>query len=292
MRKTSLLALAVLALVVIPVCKKAPTMKYPVTAKVDQVDDYFGTQVADPYRWLEDDTLGRDRGLGQGPERGDLRLPGQDPLPRGAQEAADRHLQLPPLLVALPGRRTLLLRQERRAAEPVRDLRPEGPGRRARSVHRPQRPFGRRHDPGRAARPLRRQEARWPSRAARRARTGPRSGSWTSPPKRSCPTSIKWVKFSGAAWWKDGFFYSGYDKPEAGKELTAKNEFQKIFYHKLGDPQEKDLLVFEDKDHPLRYFGVGVSEDEKYAFLTVSEGTSGTELYWRTWPSAAPRSSC
>ncbi|MBM3311700.1 MAG: S9 family peptidase, partial [Candidatus Aminicenantes bacterium] len=54
-----------------------------------------------------------------------------------------------------------------------------------------------------------------------------------------------------------------------------------VFYHELGDPQEKDVLAYEDKAHPLRYFSCGVSEDERYAFLTVSEGTSGTELYWK-----------
>jgi prolyl oligopeptidase len=97
--------------------------------------------------------------------------------------------------------------------------------------------------------------------------------------KKELSDRILWVKFSGAAWWKDGFFYSGYDKPAAGQELTAKNEFQKVFYHKLGDPQEKDTLVYEDKLHPLRYLSLSVSEDERFAFLTVSEGTSGTELY-------------
>jgi DNA-directed RNA polymerase subunit RPC12/RpoP len=99
--------------------------------------------------------------------------------------------------------------------------------------------------------------------------------------KKELTDRIQWNKSSGAAWWKDGFFYSGYDKPAAGKELTAKNEFQKVFYHKLGDPQEKDTLVYEDKDHPLRYFSTSTSEDEKFVFLTVSEGTSGTELYWK-----------
>jgi len=54
------------------------------------------------------------------------------------------------------------------------------------------------------------------------------------------------VKFSGAAWYQDGFFYSGYDKPAPGEELQARNEFQKVFYHKLGEPQEKDILVYHD----------------------------------------------
>ena len=100
--------------------------------------------------------------------------------------------------------------------------------------------------------------------------------------KAELPDRIRWVKFSGTAWWKDGFFYSRYDQPPAGGELTAKNEFQKVFYHKLGDPQEKDILVYQDTKNPLLYFSVSVSEDEKYAFLTVSAGTSGTELYWKS----------
>jgi prolyl oligopeptidase len=90
---------------------------------------------------------------------------------------------------------------------------------------------------------------------------------------------IRWVKFGGAAWQKDGFYYSGYDKPAPGQELKAKNEFQKIFYHKLGEPQEKDVLVYEDREHPLRYLGAETTEDEKLLFLNVSEGTSGNELY-------------
>ena len=99
--------------------------------------------------------------------------------------------------------------------------------------------------------------------------------------KTELPDVVRWLKFSGAAWLKDGFFYSGYDKPAPGRELTAKNEFQKVFFHKLGDPQEKDALVYEDKEHPLRYLNLGVSEDQAYAFLTVSEGTSGNELLWK-----------
>ncbi|MEN6310375.1 MAG: prolyl oligopeptidase family serine peptidase, partial [Acidobacteriota bacterium] len=97
--------------------------------------------------------------------------------------------------------------------------------------------------------------------------------------RRELNDRIQWVKFGGAAWQGDGFYYSGYDKPAAGQELKAKNEFQKVFFHRLGDPQEKDVLVYEDKEHPLRYLGAETTEDEKFLFLTVSEGTSGNELY-------------
>jgi prolyl oligopeptidase len=95
------------------------------------------------------------------------------------------------------------------------------------------------------------------------------------------PDRIQWVKFSGAAWQGDGFYYSGYDKPAPGEELKAKNEYEKVFYHKLGEPQEKDVLVWEDKAHPLRYVSAGTTEDEKWLFLVLSEGTSGSEIWVR-----------
>lgn len=99
--------------------------------------------------------------------------------------------------------------------------------------------------------------------------------------KKELDDRIQWVKFSGAAWVGDGFYYSAYDKPEEGQELTARNKFQKIFYHKLGNPQEKDTLIYEDTEHPFRYKSVDVTEDENYMFLTLSEGTHGNELYYR-----------
>jgi prolyl oligopeptidase len=99
--------------------------------------------------------------------------------------------------------------------------------------------------------------------------------------KKELSDRIRWVKFSGASWFGDGFFYSGYDKPEAGKELSAENRFQKVFYHKLGDPQEKDRVIYEDKEHPRRYYNVGVSDDQKYLVLVISEGTHGSEIHFK-----------
>jgi prolyl oligopeptidase len=89
---------------------------------------------------------------------------------------------------------------------------------------------------------------------------------------------IEWVKFSGIAWKGDGFYYSAYDAPEKGKELTKANEYHKIFYHKLGDPQSKDVLVYEDKKHALRNYSAGVTDDEKFLLIYGSESTSGNSL--------------
>src|SRR5690606_31958268 len=86
--------------------------------------------------------------------------------------------------------------------------------------------------------------------------------------------TIKWVKFGGAAWRGDGFYYSRYDEPTTGTELSQQNQYQKVYYHKLGDPQSADQLVFEDKDHPLRYFWASVTEDERFLIINAAEGTS------------------
>jgi len=90
---------------------------------------------------------------------------------------------------------------------------------------------------------------------------------------------LKWVKFSGISWRGDkGFYYSHYDEPKGGHELSRKNEFSKVYFHTLGEDQAKDLLVFEDKEHPTRSFGAALSEDERFLFIEGSETTSGNSL--------------
>lgn len=93
--------------------------------------------------------------------------------------------------------------------------------------------------------------------------------------------TLHWCKFTGASWYKDGFFYSRYPTPSKGKEFSAKNEYHKIYYHKLGDPQSKDVLIYEDKKHPLRYHSLDLTEDEQYMILTISSGTDGFETWYK-----------
>jgi prolyl oligopeptidase len=88
---------------------------------------------------------------------------------------------------------------------------------------------------------------------------------------------LEWIKFTWAAWYKDGFFYSGYEKPKDGKELSQQNKEMKVFYHKLGEDQSQDQLIYSDKEHPLRFHSVMVSEDEKHLILVISKGTYGNE---------------
>ncbi len=280
MRKRSLLSVAVLALMLMPSCKPAEKIDYPATAKVDQVDDYFGTKVADPYRWLEDDnapetlkwveaqnavTFGY---LGKIPYRDAVkkRLTDVFNYPRYSSPFRVGEYYIFSKNDGLQNQSVIYIQKGLEGAPEVlidpNALSPDGTIRIGL--------IGFSGDKKLAA--ISRGEA---------------GSDWSEirvlelATKKELPDRIAWVKFSGAAWWKNGFFYSAYDKPAAGQELTAKNEFQKVYYHKIGDPQDKDTLVFADKEHPLRYFGLGVTEDERFAVLSVSEGTSGTELLWK-----------
>ncbi|WP_205501429.1 prolyl oligopeptidase family serine peptidase [Rufibacter psychrotolerans] len=90
---------------------------------------------------------------------------------------------------------------------------------------------------------------------------------------------LHWIKFSGTSWHKDGFFYSRYPEPTQGSKMANKNEYHKVYYHKIGTPQSQDKLIWEAKEHPLRLLFAGTTQDEKYLILTASEGTSNNSLY-------------
>jgi len=89
---------------------------------------------------------------------------------------------------------------------------------------------------------------------------------------------IEWVKFSGFSWRKDGFFYSRFPEPKEGGELSQSNSHHSLYYHKLGDPQSKDKLIYVDNDHPMRNIYAGTTEDERYLIMNTTESTSGNAL--------------
>jgi len=92
------------------------------------------------------------------------------------------------------------------------------------------------------------------------------------------PDHITWVKFSGLSWLKDGFFYSAYDQPEAGSELSKANEFQKVYFHQLGTEQSADQLIVNDPNNPKQMFGAGITEDKRFLLISKSIGTHGNAL--------------
>ena len=279
MKKMTLMMIALSVGLAFAACRKsAERLSYPTTKKVGQVDDYFGTKVADPYRWLEDDNAPDVKEWVQAENAMTFGYLGKIPYREKIKQRLSEIFNYPryssPFRAGeyyffykndgLQNQSVCYIQKGLDGTPEVffdpNALSPDGTVRLGIvSISR---------DDRYAA--LSRGEAGsdWSEIRVMEIAT-----------KKELPDRVQWVKFSGAAWQGNGFYYSGYDKPAPGQELKAKNEFQKIFFHKLGDPQATDALVYEDKEHPLRYLGAGTTEDEKFLFLTVSEGTSGNELY-------------
>ncbi|MGD2295405.1 MAG: prolyl oligopeptidase family serine peptidase [Candidatus Aminicenantes bacterium] len=286
MRHKFWILLAVAALVFVPSCQQKtkdieqPTVTYPETKKVDHVDDYFGTKVADPYRWLEDDNADEVKLWVEEQNKVTFAYLEQIPFREKIRQRISDLYNYPKY--SSPSRvgdyyffykneglqnQSVIYVQKGLDGEPEvfidpNALSPDGTLRIGLMGANKDNTFMAvsRSEAGSDWREIRVMEIA---------------------SKRELDDRLQWVKFSGVSWQDDGFYYCGYDKPEEGQELTAQNQFQKVFYHKMGTPQEEDKLIHEDRDHPLRIFSTGVSEDEKYLFLIASEGTSGNEVYYK-----------
>ena len=92
---------------------------------------------------------------------------------------------------------------------------------------------------------------------------------------------IEWIKFSGLSFYGDGFFYSRYPEPSDDDALSGRNQNQKVYFHEIGTDQSEDEVIYQDAANPNRGFGVGVTEDEKFMTLFVWESTSGNALYFK-----------
>jgi prolyl oligopeptidase len=99
--------------------------------------------------------------------------------------------------------------------------------------------------------------------------------------KEELADRLEWVKFSGAAWSGDGFYYSRYPAPAAGQELSGNNQYHSVFYHKLGTPQSEDELIYRDKDRPEIYHSASVSEDGRFLIMYAAPGTDGYATYYK-----------
>jgi prolyl oligopeptidase len=100
--------------------------------------------------------------------------------------------------------------------------------------------------------------------------------------RKTLGDDLKGLKFSTLAWSGKGFFYSRFDAPKEGQELSSKNQYQKIYYHRLGTAQSEDELIYEDKTKPEQYYGLQTTEDGRFAILTIGgKGPRGNALFFR-----------
>ena len=250
------------------------TLNYPQTRKGDQVDDYHGVKVADPYRWLEDD--------------------------RSAETAAWVEAENKVTfgyLEQIPYRQQVLARLKQlynypKYSAPFRKLEnfvySKNDGLQNQSVVYIQKGLEGTPevfiDPNKfSADGTSRLGGLELSKNGRYAAYMVSSGGsdWEEASvvevatKKLLDDHLKWIKFSGEAWFGDGFFYSRFPAPEGGHDLSAKNENMMVYFHRVGTPQEQDELIYADKAHPQREHGVGTTEDERFAFLVISDPATG-----------------
>ena len=225
----------------------------PRPRRSDTVDDYHGTKVADPYRWLEDPDSPETRAWVEAENKVTFALPRGDPRARGDQEAADRALGLREVRRPRARRAAATSSPATRASRTrACSTRPTSLDGEADGPARPEHALDGRH-----RRPVRDRGSATtascsPTASPRPAPTGRSGRSATSTTGKDLrrPPQVDQV-LRRASWTKDGkgFFYGRFPEPKPGDDLKGANYYQKLYYHKLGTPQADDVLVYERPDH-------------------------------------------
>jgi prolyl oligopeptidase len=253
---------------------QGPKLAYPVARTVDHVDDYFGTKVADPYRWMED-----------------LNAPELAEWVKAENAVTEQYFSGLPMRawfktritelwnypkVGLPFREAGQLFYTRNSGLQRQSVwytsgSPAGP---ERMVIDPNTlsPDGSVALAGFSPSPdgryllygISQGGADWRTLVVRELATG-----------KQLADTVRWLKGGGSSWTRDGngFFYARFPEPEPGKQLQSAIRDEKIYYHRIGTPQAQDQLIYARPDQPEWFVGGGVSEDGRYLVVYVSRGT-------------------
>ena len=253
-------------------------LQYPETKKGTTTDNYFGTVVADPYRWLEDDNSAETKAWVQAENKVTQQYISAIPF---RQKVKDRLTELwnygryggafqkGEWVYFLKNdglqNQAVYYRQKGLTGTPEVFIDPNKLDAKGLSAIGG---FGFSHSNKYMAYTVNKAGSDWADGLVMNVET-----------KQLLTDKIEWIKFSGFAWKGDeGFYYSRYPAPKAGEKLSGQNEFHNVYYHKLGTPQLADILIFEDKANPLHYHSMAVTEDQQFLVLNISAGTSGVEL--------------
>jgi len=261
-------------------CTQQASFVYPDTAKGDVVDNYHGTEVPDPYRWLEDDMSAETAAWVKAQNELTFSylesIPFRDALkermteiwnyPKMGTPFKEGDLYFYSYNTGLQNQ-SIIYKKKKLNEDGEVFLDPNGFSEDG-TVALAGLSFSNDHQY--AAYGISRGGSDWREFFVKDVNTG-----------MDLDDHLQWIKFSGMSWYKDGFFYTRYATPEAGDELKAANINAKVYYHRVGTDQSEDLLIHEDQANPEWGFGMGVTEDEQYMFLTVTESTSGNALAFR-----------
>lgn len=251
-----------------------PRIAYPEARHDAQVDRYHGVEIADPFRWLEDDNSAETKSwvkaenkvtesfLSAIPERDGIRDRLRElydyerfgvPMQRGGKYFLTRNTGLQ--------NQSVLYVAEALDAEPRVLL---DPNTLSQDGTVSLAGYAISDDGALMAYGLSRAGSDWNDWHVRDVNTG-----------EDRADLVEWVKFSGASWAGDGsgFYYSRYDAPKEGAALTGTNEYQKLFFHRLGTAQAADALIYERPDHKDWGFSGDVTEDGRYLIVGIRQGT-------------------
>ena len=276
MKRLILMTMAALATTTVP----AQGLQYPKAAKDGTIDEYFGMKVADPYRWLENDTSAQTAAWVE-----------------AENKVTNAYLQKIPFRGKLLKRLTELANYEKITAPRKRHGKwyfYKNNGLQNQYVMYVMDKLGgeprvfldpnKLSDDGTVAL----KGVYFSNNGKYAAYTISRSGSdWEEIFVIDLKTGqltddhIEWAKFTSAAWKGDGFYYSAYDAPVKGKEFSNVNSGHKIYYHKIGTPQSDDVLFYQNAAYPMRFYYVDVNESETKMYLYESGAGSGNNLFVR-----------
>ena len=260
-------------------CDRSP-VKYPETHRGEQVDTYFGVEVADPYRWLEDDKSDQvaEWVTAQNEVTFDYldKIPFRESIKERLSSLWDYSAKSSPFIRggkifsyqrdglqdqwvlfvqdSFDDEPRVLIDPNKFSADGTISLGTIGVSRNGKYIAYATSDGG----------------SDWNTIRVREIATG-----------ADLTDELHWVKFSGIQWYKDGFFYSRYDEPQKGAELSSANEFHKVYYHKVGTPQSSDKLIFQNSEYPQRNYFAQVTSDERFLIISETESTHGNSLYIR-----------
>jgi len=254
------------------------TLPYPQTKKVDTVDTYFGTTVPDPYRWLEDDRAADTKAWVKEENKVTQDYLGQIPY----REAIRKRLEVlwnyekysAPFK---EGKYTYFYKNDGLQSQAVLwrqigDSTPEiflDPNKFSADGTTSMQGIDFTKDGSMAAYQISEGGSDW--RKVIVIKTTDKS---------MIGDTMRDLKFTGIAWkGNEGFYYSTYDKPKVGSQLSGMTQYHKLYYHILGTPQSQDKLIFGGEQTPRRYIGAYLTEDERFLVITAATSTTGNELY-------------
>ncbi|MDE5431882.1 prolyl oligopeptidase family serine peptidase [Elizabethkingia meningoseptica] len=253
-------------------------LKYPETKKVSHTDTYFGTQVSDPYRWLEDDRAEDTKAWVQQEVKFTqdylAQIPFRDQLKKQLMDIWNYEKISAPFK---KGKYTYFSKNDGLQAQSVL-YRKDAAGKT--EVFLDPNKFSEKGTTSLAS-------VSFNKKGTLVAYSISEGGSdWNkiiildAETKKQLDETLLDVKFSGISWLGDeGFFYSSYDKPKEGSVLSGMTDKHKVYFHKLGTKQSQDELIIGGDKFPRRYIGAYVTDDQRYLVVSAANATNGNELY-------------